>query len=283
VASRLEFKSGGANGGAVMISVMSGKGGVGKSIIAFNLAERLASLGRQVLLVDADNGAGNIHILANLSCEAGLKELVAGNKRLSEVARPFSTCLDILMMSPQGPIDNGLIPADASRLVSTLRTQGNRYDFIVVDHASGVSDAAVVLAAGSDVNILTVIPELTSIADAYGLCKHLHTHYRTADCRLLINRTESEAEGEYVRSRFSAVCEQFLGLIPGFAGVLPEDPVVRRSLARQQPAVTVNPEAPVVQALMAIAESLSQEFAPSVSSHSSETINYNPASADIRG
>ncbi len=81
-------------GKSVLISILSGKGGVGKSVVAFNLAENLASGGAKVLLVDADLGTGNIHVLANLNSEYGIREFADGRLSLAEAVLPFARNLD---------------------------------------------------------------------------------------------------------------------------------------------------------------------------------------------
>jgi flagellar biosynthesis protein FlhG len=273
----------GGTDAATMVSVLSGKGGVGKSIIAFNLAERLAATGQRTLLVDTDIACGSIHILANKARKVGCAEFAAQQVTLSNAIVPYSDTMAILPMSPQGTDGTGLTAAAAAMLAANLRQQGVDYDFIIVDQSSGVSEAAAVLAAASDINLLVVVPELTSISDAYGLSKFLRARYRALDCRLLLNRCESDQEIEYLRVRFSAVVEQFQNWTPQFAGALPEDPAVRRSLAAQNALAEVAPESPVVQSLTLLAQNLAADIRPVVATRSMHLINNNPAPADIRG
>jgi flagellar biosynthesis protein FlhG len=266
-----------------MISVLSGKGGVGKSIIAFNLAERLAAAGQRTLLVDADVACGNIHILANKTCTSGFSEFAAQKVTLVDAVVPGNAKLAILGMSPQATGEGVLTVTSAAAVAANLRKQGSVFDFMVLDHASGVSESTTVLAAASDVNLLVVVPELTSISDTYGLSKYLHSRYRELDCRLLVNRSESDEESEFIRIRFSAVVEKFLGWNPQFIGTLPEDRAVRQALAAQKPLAAVAPEAPMTQALTRLAQQLIAEYRPVSTSRTIHVVNNNPALADIRG
>jgi flagellar biosynthesis protein FlhG len=252
-------------------------------IIAFNLAERLAAAGQRTLLVDADMACGNIHILANKACTAGLSEFAAQRITLVDAIVPCFADMAILGLSQQVTEGDTLTVATAATLAENLRKQGSAYDFIVLDHASGVSEPATVLAAASDLNLLVIVPELTSISDAYGLSKYLYARYQALDCRLLVNRIESDEESEYIRVRFSAVAEKFVGRSPRFAGALPEDRAVRQALASQKPLAAVAPESPVVQSLTVLAQKLIDEYRPVSASRSISAININPALADIRG
>ena len=268
--------------GPRLVSIMSGKGGVGKSVIAFNLAERAAHLGLRTLLVDADLSCGNLHILANVDPGDGLDAFAFGQKRLSDTAVTIKDNLTLLARSsgdPTGPLAS--IEA-AAALAARLRVEAHDHDLVVIDHGSGVSPLAAAFAQASDLNLLVLAPELTSIADCYGLCKYLYQTDRAMNCRLLFNRIESEGEAEYVWTRFTAMAEQFLGQTPGLAGALPEDPSVRQSVAGQRPASESAPEAPFVLALENVIRSLGREVSPRAASIQTREINVVTASADIR-
>ena len=153
---------------------------------------------------------------------------------------------------------------------------------MIVDHASGVSKAATILASASDLNLVVLIPELTSISDAYGLCKYLYHTYEGITCGLLINRTQSEEEVTYVRTKFAAVAQRFLGRSPEFLGAVDEDAAVRAAVARQQPIARVSPESVVSQALTGLARVVKRHHSEQIQGDRREAININPAAADIR-
>ncbi len=269
--------------GTTFVSVLSGKGGVGKSVLAFNLAERLANSGYRVLVVDADFSTGNIAVLANVEAGYGIQEVVSGQLSLAEAVRPFTPNMDVLASAHTGPVEGFDTASDAANLAANLREQTGAYDAVIMDHSSGISKQATVLASASDVNLLVMVPELTSVADCYGLCKYLYYKNSSIDCRMVVNRTESEDESEYVRTKFSAVADRFLGKIPAFLGFVPEDEVFRRSVAMQRPIATINTQSPALQALNTFADTLGGEFMPSVSSTTnSQTINITTAVADIK-
>lgn len=267
----------------VLVSILSGKGGVGKSVTAFNLAETLASSGRRVLLVDADISTGNIHILANLKSDYGLREFADGRLSLAEAVRPFAPNLDILPSISTGAAAEAGTVSSAVNIARQLRFQGSGYDLVILDHASGISDPATVMASASDLNLLMLVPELTSIADCYGLFKYLKQANSSVTCSLLLNRVEGDEESDYVRSKFLAVADRFLGDVPGFLGYLSEAVALRQSVARQEPVAIVTPDSRIVRDFSALSQKLTDQCLRSRPAGANHKINIHAATADTRG
>ena len=283
--NKLHLRRGGSAGPEV-ISILSGKGGVGKSLVTYNLAHSLAEAGHRVLLVDADFSSGNLHILANVRCEAGVRQYVAGELGLSQAKTSLSERIDLLGASYNGAITEQFDVSTTAHLIHDLRRDADGYDYILIDHASGISDAATVMAHGSNTCLLVLVPELTSIADAYGLYKYLVETSANLDCRLVVNRCQHVDEPGYIREKFSSLTNRFLGQAPGYLGHLDETPLVRRALALQCPLAQVESEHNIVQQLTRIAERLTAP-ASAVSPDGFNTSNTDdkktPAAADIKG
>ncbi len=268
-----------------LVSILSGKGGVGKSVLTYNLADRLASAGKRVLMVDLDIGCGNLHILANTAGRFGVTHLVAGELSLAEAVTPVRERLDLLAANGRGWPAEVSASTGAAKLAHCLRSQDGVYDLVLVDHPSGKSEASIVLAAASDVNLLLVVPELTSIADACGLYKQLLRTDRSVDCRLLVNRAETDGEAEYIHRKFGALTERFYGRPPGYLGRLLEDGALRQAVATQAPLATVDKETPTIADIDAIAAQLAPgniRVSTSRLNHDEKAINNVPAEADIR-
>ncbi|MCK4461555.1 MAG: AAA family ATPase [candidate division Zixibacteria bacterium] len=268
-----------------LVSILSGKGGVGKSVLTYNLADRLASAGKRVLMVDLDIGCGNLHILANTAGQFGVTHLVAGELSLAEAVTPVREGLDLLAANGCGWPRDMSASTGAAKLAHSLRSQQMVYDLILVDHPSGKSEATIVLAAASDVNLLLVVPELTSIADACGLYKQLLKTDRLLDCRLLVNRAETDGEAEYIHQKFGALTERFYGRPPGYLGRLLEDRAFRQAVAAQAPLAAVDNDTPSIADLDAMAAQLvpgNIRVRTGRRSHDEKAINNVPAEADIR-
>ncbi len=274
--------------GVKIISIISGKGGVGKTVVALNLAERLAAAGARVLLVDADLNCGNIHILANTGVTYGLREVMRGELSISEAVVSTEFDFDILAAGGGEALWTEQDVASVARAMTEFRAQSDRYDFVVVDNSSGVSKAAALITHASDTALLVLIPELTSISDCYGLYKHLTSSDSDMDCRLLVNRAESADEAEYIRDKLCAMGERFLERTPGYLGYISEDRAFRESVASQTTLAGVSVEGQAVQQVTFLAGNLLRMFNwISEQDHNhprnnQKTINKTTAMADIR-
>ena len=266
----------------LFVSLLSGKGGVGKSILTFNLAERLETLGYRILVVDADFSSGNQHVLANVDCDYGVAQIASGQLSLREAVTNYRDNLDLLVTGSSGPVSQLHDPISAASLMQKLHDQTSDYDFVLIDHASGVSEIAAAIAHASDINLLLLVPELTSIMDAYGLYKFLISIHDRLHCLLLINRVESDDEGDYIHKKFGAIAERFLDNVPGLAGCLPEDKAVRNAVACQRSLAETAEESPILEALTATAIRLVKYLPTGRSFIQSKSINKTTAMADIR-
>ncbi|MDH3891268.1 MAG: AAA family ATPase [candidate division Zixibacteria bacterium] len=268
-----------------LVSLLSGKGGVGKSVLAYNMAERLAFRGTRVLLVDLDVYCGNLHILANVACRYGVAQVVAGDLSLKEAVTVLGGTLDLLATDGRGWPEDMSSTKAAAHLATRLRNEGQHYDLILIDHPSGKCRASTVMAAASDINLLVVVPELTSIADACGLYKHLLETDRSLDCRLLVNRAQTDDEAEYIHQKLGALTERFYGRPPGYHGRLLEAESIRRAVAGQRPlSMTDDAEKTLVElekiTIQLVSDSLSAHSP--AQENSEKAINSSPATADIR-
>jgi flagellar biosynthesis protein FlhG len=270
---------------ARFVSLLSGKGGVGKSVLAFNLADQLAGLGYRVLLVDADFALGSLHVLANLNVSFGLNEYVAGTRSLAECV-VSARGVDVLASTWNHELAEARSIEQTARFIEKLRGDSGVYDFVILDHGSGRSNQAVLMAHGSDLNLLVLVPELTSLADAYGLFKQIITANENIACALLINRCLSGEEAEFIRTRMSEMTRQFLQVVIGYVGFVPEDGAIRHSVAQQQPLALAAPESPACKQAGSIANTIASfDSRPLPASREAflKQINKTPATADIRG
>jgi flagellar biosynthesis protein FlhG len=277
-----------ANSPTPIVSISSGKGGVGKSVLAFNLAERLAVMGVKVLLVDGDINCGNLHILANSEATYGFREVIRGQLSLKEAVFSTAYGFDVLASGGGDMVrTDGDITPIANAMVR-LRRESASYDLVLIDHSSGISKIAEVMAHASDSVALVLVPELTSISDSYGLFKQLKGTDADLDCRLIVNRAESASEAEFIHTKLCALTERFLGSMPLYLGHVAENPHVRESVAGQTAISTVAAESQVTQELTSLARHLAEIFGISVTAISSaqsnipKEINKTTALADIR-
>jgi flagellar biosynthesis protein FlhG len=253
------------------VVVASGKGGVGKSNLAANLAVALGEQGHRVLLVDADFAQANLDLLLGIHPRYDIQHLLSGEKAPEEIV-------------VQGPANVRLVPAASGvpgltelddvrrevvlRAVSQLETGS---DLVIIDTASGVGRSVTSLCLNAQDVVVVTTPEMPAFSDAYGLIKLLRQEGLTRPPHLLVNMTNSAEEAEETAHRIRLVARRFLNLDVDSWGHIPFDPSVARSVRRQEPVVTAFPKSPAALAYRALAERLGATPAPEPSSLDTES------------
>jgi len=214
-----------------VMAITSGKGGVGKSIIALGLAHVLAQKGMRVLLVDADIGLGNLHILTNAVPIFTLEDLLLGHCSLEECALTVSANLD-LVAAASGINSEGIV-YEAVSIRRKFAGSKPKYDLIIIDTPSGLAARTTCFIELADDIVLIVTPELGSLADGYAVLKLLTGRSQVHEWMLFVNLAQSRSEGELTGDKFREMAEQFLGLRLKQCAWLPYDPQMKSVLMRQ--------------------------------------------------
>lgn len=224
-----------------VLAIASGKGGVGKTNLAVNLAIALARSGRRTTLLDADLGMANADVLCGLMPGRRLDSVL-----LDERAGLASCVVDapggfLLVPGAVGVARVAdLDPASRTRLVEGLVSLETRSDIILVDTGAGIGHDVLSFAAAADRSIVVVTPEPTSIADAYGLIKCIAararaSHVARPEIEIVINNAPSRREADRVSAKLSATCERFLRFSPRVLGVIRHDDHVQRAVRARDP------------------------------------------------
>lgn len=238
---------------AVVISVIGGKGGVGKSHVALNLAVSLSELGARVCLIDAHPGFGNLDLLSGLNGYWNLSHVVDGTRRLA----------DVLLDGPGGVtlLPGGSALATIDRLPTLERQHVERqmldfeagFDFWLIDTGTGLTEVARRFALASDRAVVVTTTEATAVADAYATIKSLRDRARMP-LQLLINQAADQQQGMRVAERLLETAKGFLRLHLESLGVIPEDTCVTEAVASRRPFVLSHPTAPASVAIREVAE-----------------------------
>lgn len=219
------------------IAVASGKGGVGKTVVAANLAVLAARAGRRVLLIDGDLGLANVDVVLGVHCRHTIGDVLRGSVPLSTalVRGPGGVCV-----LAAGSGAEWLAHLDAGGLAvlqDELAGLGNAFDLIVVDCAAGIGRNVLFFARVTGRVLVTLTPEPTALADAYALLKALAAD-GTVDAHVVVNQALSSTDARDAFGRLRAVSERFLATEPAYVGHVPRDDDVRRSVRARQPVVT---------------------------------------------
>ena len=226
-----------------VISVTSGKGGVGKTNIVGNLAISLRRLGKKVLVLDGDLGLANIDIIFGLSPSYNIKHVVNGEKSLSEVL-------------VKGPEEIQIIPAGSGVQELVHLTQGQKlnllnefdaleeeFDILLIDTGAGISSNVMYFSIAADERIVVATSEPTSITDAYALIKVMYTKHGTNSFKLLVNMVEHEEEARSVFENLSNAIVRFLkGISLEYVGFIPRDGKLEKAVREQSTVITRYPE-----------------------------------------
>lgn len=230
---------------AHIITVTSGKGGVGKSNFALNFSLCLSLLGKRVLLVDADANLANLDLLLGIRPSGNLGDIVRGEKGLDEVLIGISPNLDLLPAASGDSRLFGWEEETHQRLRESFIALEREYPFIVVDTGAGLTPIIVSYAASADDLVVITQNEPTAVADAYALVKMVVRSNPQARIHILVNRTRSPEEGYDLFDRLNLVSHNFLQFDLKFLGSLPEDPKVGEAVAAQAPFVKLFPHSAV--------------------------------------
>ncbi len=239
-----------------VISITSGKGGVGKTNAVANLAYALAQLGKKVLIVDADLGLANIDILFGLTPKYTLQHVIMGQKRLTEVIVSGPGGVKVLPASSGVEELTNLTTEQRKRLLAEFSYLDEAYDFILIDTAAGISSNVIYfnLAASEIINI--VEPDPTSFTDAYALMKVLSVKYGVKEFKIILNNVNSEAEAKELFEKLKLVSSKFLQIQLYYLGYILHDEKLKEAVRMQKAVVEAFPYAKASRCFYQIVKNL---------------------------
>ncbi|MDR2547142.1 MAG: MinD/ParA family protein [Lachnospiraceae bacterium] len=232
---------------ARVITVTSGKGGVGKSNIAINLAIQFRRMGQRVIILDADIGLANIEIMFGAIPKHNLSDLIYQGKNIREIIT-------------WGPMDVGFISggsgiaglSNLSReyliyIIQNLAELDALADVVIIDTGAGISNAVLEFLVASGEVILVTSPEPTSITDSYSLLKTLLRHPRyepsATVVKMIANMVENSNEGQILHNKLNAVVSRYLKLPFTYLGAIPRDEKLSQAVMQQMPVSIKEPTA----------------------------------------
>jgi flagellar biosynthesis protein FlhG len=237
-----------------VITIASGKGGVGKSNFALNFALCLQDLGKKVVIIDLDIGMANLDILMGTTPKQHLMDMIAEQKSIWDVLEKGPNQLEYLAGGTGFNTLFQLNDEERSYFFHELEKLQGYADIILIDTGAGLTKESQQCHLSADEVILLTTPEPTSMADAYSIVKILTKHKPTVSFQLLINRVTQPKEGLEVASKFKLAVQSFLNKELKIFGAIPEDEAVKQSVLKQVPFYLAHPRSNVTRMLKKLAE-----------------------------
>ncbi len=229
-----------------IIAVSSGKGGVGKTNIAINLAIAYGQLGKKVVVLDADLGLANVNVVLGIIPKYNLYHLIRKQKSMRDIILETSYGIKIVAGASGFAKIANLSEEERRTFISEL-TELAVADVIIVDTGAGVSNNVLSFVGAADDVLIVTTPEPTAITDAYGIIKIIATEIDNLNLglKLIVNRVKSVTEGKRVAQRVINIAGQFLNVKVDYLGCVYEDPTVQNSVIKQKPFIITDPKSKV--------------------------------------
>ena len=239
-----------------VISITSGKGGVGKTNITANLAYLLAGMKKKTLILDADCGLANIDLILGLTPKYNLYHVLKGERTLREAIVNGPGGIKILASSSGIQEMSSLTMEQKLTLQDEFNSLQTRPDFMLIDTSAGISDNVLYFNMVAGETFVVATPEPTSLTDAYALIKILYQRHAKKRFSLLVNMVKTPNEAKEVFLRLAQATNHFLNLAIEELGYISYDENLQRGVRQQKLLTELYPDSPSVKCLRAVAERL---------------------------
>ncbi len=237
-----------------VIAVTSGKGGVGKTSVAANLSVAMAANGRDVMLLDANLGLGDVDVLLGLQPEFNLSHVLAGDRSLEEVIVEGPLGVKVVPATSGMRRMAELRPMEYAGIVRAFSELSTRLDVLVVDTGSGISDGVIAFLRASQDVVVVVCDEPASMADAHALIRVLAADCDVARFRVLANMVRSVREGYEVFAKLARSCDKSCNVSLDYIGSIPHDEQLRLAVQKQRAVVEAYPSSRAALAFKKLAQ-----------------------------
>lgn len=243
----------------LVMSVTSGKGGVGKTNISVNLATSLAKMGKRVVLVDADLGLANVDVILGLTPQKNIFHLFHEGAALRDILYPTPYGFSILPASSGMSEMLTLTTGQKLELLESMGELEDELDYLIVDTGAGINDNVLYFNLASQERLVVLTPEPTSLTDAYALIKVLKLTHGVEHFKVCVNMAPDQKTAREIFSCLYQACDRFLsGVSLDLAGVIPRDPSVRKAVVAQKPFIELEPESGLTKSVNTLAQTISQ-------------------------
>ena len=241
---------------AKVVAVCSGKGGVGKTNVATNIAIALGALGKDVCLLDADVSLANVDVLLGLQPKFNLSHVVSGETDLDTTMLCGPRNVRIVPAS-SGRFDmTDLPPASQAAIIQAFGGLSRQPEVLVVDTAAGISSGVARFVQAAQHPIVVVRDEPASLTDAYALMKVFSQHYGISRFNIVTNQSRTATAGRNLFKKLERVADSYLDVVMRHLGDIPEDRFLVKAVQEQRAVVDVYPLSPSGTAFIKIAQGI---------------------------
>lgn len=246
-----------------VITVTSGKGGVGKTNLVVNLSIAFALMNKRVLILDADLGLSNINIVIGLvpPPKYNLLHVITGQKEITEILADGPYGVKVITGAVGVTKLSNMSPKKRNQFIENLRRLFDSFDLIIIDTSAGISAHILSFILAANEVILITTPEPTAITDAYGIIKATASKKNDINMKLVINRINNIMEGKKVADKIVSSAGQFLNVNVENVGYLLDDPVVAKAVREQQPFFLAYPHSKATNCIYHIRNKLTTPLA----------------------
>ncbi len=218
------------------LAIASGKGGVGKTLLTINVGKCLSESGSKVLIIDADFGLSNVHLMLGINPEKNLSDFFYGKAEFKDILVKITEGL-YFISSGSGIYELARLPgAQILNLVRRLQELSeNNYDWVIFDTPPGIHEDTLMVTSAVDIPVILTTPEPTAVADAYALIKILNRENEVKSFYLLVNKVENYSEAEKVYESIQLLAEKFTTAKINFAGSIKYRKNIIRRIINQSP------------------------------------------------
>ena len=247
---------------AKVITITSGKGGVGTTSIAINLAMQIAARGKKVIIIDADMGLANVEVMLGIRPRYDLGDLMYGDMKLKDIITEGPMGIGFISGGSGIHELNNLSREQIENMTDRLFELDEISDYIIVDTGAGISETIMQFVKVSSQVLVVTTPEPTSITDAYAVLKALNRELPQLDgtsVKMISNRVGGHREGEVLYNKLNSVVEKFLDIKLGYLGEIVQDSNLAKGILNQQPVSVTNPNSASVKTIKILADKLLNE------------------------
>lgn len=245
---------------ARVITVTSGKGGVGKSNVVVNLAIQFQKMGKKVIIFDADFGLANVEVMFGAMPKYNLSDLIYNDMNISEIITEGPMGIGFVSGGSGILGLNNLTKAQILYLLRCMEELTSMADVLIVDTGAGISDSVMEFVLASPEVLLITTPDPSSLTDSYSLMKTLYNtpefkHHKGL-VHVVANRVSSAGDGQAVFDKLNSVVRQFLDGEISYIGMIPQDTSLEKAVRQQKPVSMCYPNSKSAKAFEKLAESL---------------------------